>query len=558
MSSAPTQYCPNCGESNPIDAQSCWNCGQALPTSDERQELWATREDDQDDQDRDGRDGQNRGDNPSGWARPATGSTATDEPSATANRDPGQNLGPDSEATEPFSTPASTQQREPQTGQTRTYPTTWGAPNPDAGGSSGRQRAVRDGDGAPLQDQPIATTPASPYGYGSGQPGSGQPGYGQGARAPGESGPPWFDQSGYAQPGYGQQPTGQAGYGAWAPGGPEGGAGPGAPDPYGQGGYGQQPYGPAGYGQAPYGQTPYDGPAGGYAGGEPPYGGPGGPALAPAGSRGPSGCLLGALGVVLIALVGAVLVALIAYNATTGGQLRDGLRNVAATEVTQLGPVDVPQDGRLTVSEADVNRTIRRYTDDYGAISDPTFEIADSGVVLNFSVLGIDSSYRSGLVAEGGQLRLTDPEAFGAASRVLSADDMTGIVEPALNDILAQSGVTATGVELGDGELTVLTAATGATPAAGTPIATPVTGGNASPIATDSVAPAASGSAAPAASPSRAAKPGDFIGIFGGGASAAPSSASAAGSPSPSPAAPTVSRPSPSPSSSGSPQSDLD
>ncbi len=563
MSSAPTQYCPNCGESNPIDAQSCWNCGQELPTSDERQELWATREDGQAEQDRGDRARQHRGDDPPGWARPGTIGPATDQPAASSERDPGPNPGWGGEATEPFLT--STEQREPQARPTRNYPATWGAPNPAAGGTAGQQRVVQDGDGeSPAQDQTATTTPASPYGYGSGSGGAGQPGYGpsgsgRSAGAPGESGPPWFDQSGSAQPGYGQPPTGPAGYGTWAPGGPEGLAGSGAPDPYAQGGYGQGPYGPTdygqtGYGPAPYGPAPYSGPAVGYAGGEPPYGGP---VLAPAGSRGPSGCLLGALGVVLIALVGAVLVALIAYDATTGGQLRDGLRDVAATEVTQIGPVDVPEDGRLAVSEADVNRTIRRYTDDYGAISDPTFEIADNGVVLNFSVLGIDSSYRSGLVAEGGQLRLTAPVATGAAARVLSADDLTGIVEPALNDILAQSGVTATGVELGDGELTVLTAAAGATPAAGTPVPEPIAGSSASPIATGSVAPAASGSAAPA-SPSRAAKPGDFIGIFGSGASAAPSAATAAGSPSPSPAAPAVSRPSSSPSPSGSPRSDLD
>ncbi len=535
MSSAPTQYCPNCGESNPIDAQTCWNCGQPLPTSDERQELWATRAEDGD----------------AGGERDAD-ATVTDRPAGGSDRTRG------GQATEPFPAgadrdAASVRGVRPaaespsggsQSGETRSY-SAWGVPNPDASGSSGRQRAVSGGGNPASVDEPPATTPAGSSGYrpddaigpqgGTRQayPGSGQPAYGAGGPAPGESAPPWYDQSGYGQApgqqpygqaGSGQQPSGQAGYGAWTPGGAEGfPAGSGTPDPYApdayaQGAYGQQPYGQTDYGQASYGQTQY-GPGGGYPGDVLGGGGPGGPVLAPrAGSRGPSGCLLGALGVVLIALVGAVLVAVVAYNAATGGQLRDGLRDVASTEVTQLGPVDVPEDGRLTISEADVNRTIRRYTDDYGAISDPTFAIDPNGVVLDFSVLGIDSSYRSGLVAEGGQLRLTDPQASGAASRVLGAGDMAGIVEPALNDILRQSGVTPTGVELGDGELTVLTAGTGATPAAGTPAATPVTGTSAAPIATDPVAPSASGSSA--------SKPGDFIGIFGrGSASPSPSSA---------------------------------
>ncbi len=545
MSSVPTQYCPNCGESNPIDAQTCWNCGQPLPTSDERQELWATRAEDGD-----------------AGGEGAAGATPTDRSAGGSDRiRSGQ-------ATEPFPTgtdrdaasgraprPAESPSDSSRPGETRSY-SAWGIPNPDPSGPSRRQRDS-SGSNPASADQSPAMTPASSAGDGPGDasgarsgtqpayPGFGQPAYGPGDPAPGESAPPWYDQSGYGQApgqqpygqaGSGQQPYGQSGYGPWTSSGAEGfpaGSGtsdPYAPDAYAQGTYEQLPYGQNDYGQQSYGQTQYA-PGGGYPGDGPGGGGPGGPVLAPgASSRGPSGCLLGALGVVLIALVGAVLVAVAAYNAATGGQLRDGLRDVAATEVTQLGPVDVPEDGRLTVSEADVNRSIRRYTDDYGAISDPTFAIAPNGVVLDFSVLGIDSSYRSGLVAEGGQLRLTDPRASGAASRVLGAGDMASIVEPALNDILRQSGVAATGVELGDGELTVLTAGTGATPAAVTPAATPVTGGSASPIATGSVAPsasssaapAASGSAAPSVSASAASKPGDFIGIFARG-SASPS-----------------------------------
>lgn len=458
MSSASTQYCPNCGESNPIDAQTCWNCGQALPTPDERQALWSTRDGNEtagDDAESGDGTANRPGDDPR-WSSAAT------EPFTTPDRD----------ATSPAERPAET----PRSGDTRTYPSTWGAPATD---SSSRRRALGDR-GSYGTDQPTTAPPAGPgqgpTGYG--QAGYGPSGYGPGGTAPDEGGYPGQGQSGPTPGGYGQ-----GGYPAWSTG---------AGDPYapgevagqpgvGQPGWGQPgPYGPEQYAQGPwpgeYGPTPYG-----------PQGGSGVPVLGqPVVSRRPSGCLLGALGLVLIALVGAVLVALVAYDAATGDGLRDGLREVAATEVTQIGPVEVPEDGRLTVSEADVNRTIRRYTDQYGAISDPTFAIDPGGVVLNFSVLGIDSSYQSGLVAEGGQLRLTDPAASGAAARVLDAGDMVGIVEPALNDILRQSGVTAARVELGDGELTVVTSATAATPTAGTPLAVP------SPRPASSVPPAAS------------------------------------------------------------------
>lgn len=484
MSSASTQYCPNCGASNPIDARSCWNCGQALPTSDERQELWATRE--------------------AVAGRDAPSGDPTDDDSGPEGNGLGGSRPWSGAATEPFRTPETVAPSTPRsaegarTGDTRTFPTTWGAPNPD----SGRRRASGSGNAA--AGPPMTTPQAGNHGYG-----------------PPETSEPPSDVGGSGQmhPGYGQSGRGQSAYPSWDPGVREE-FGAGQPEsPYAPGGYTQIPYGQPEYGDVTYGQPP------GYGGGI----GPGGPIIAAA--RGPSGCLLGALGIVLIALLGAVLVAIVAYNAATGDQLRDGLRDVAATEVTRTGPVDVPQDGRLRVSEADVNRTIRRYTDDYGAISDPTLNIDPQGVVLNFSVLGINSSYRAGLVADGGQLRLTDPRASGAASRVLGAGDMASIVEPSLNDILRQSGVTATGVELGDGELTVLTAGSGATPAAGTPVATPVTGSVSGQPA--SVVPSDAGSAAPAtngsAVPSNTApnKPrGNLIGIFGASGSAAPSAAS--------------------------------
>ena len=527
MSSASTQYCPNCGASNPIDAQSCWNCGQALPTSDERQELWSTREAETD------RDAA-RGNEPADPAGPLG------DRSGNAGAWSGA-------ATEPFQTPAGGN----RSGDTRTYPTTWGAPDPD---STGPQWAGSSGD-VPAAGQPAASTPANDYGYragatsvappGSGDDGQGFPDYGPGGYGQGEAAP-----AGGTQPGYGPASYGRNVYPSWNPApAPAGDYAAGQPaSPYGPGDGPRQPYAQTDYGVAPYDQQPaYGVGPGGF--------GPGGPVLAlPVGPRGPSGCLLGVLGVVLIALVGAVLVAIVAYNAATGDQLRDGLRDVAATEVTRTGPVEIPEDGRLTVGEADVNRTIRRYTDNYGAISDPTLAINPDGVVLNFSVLGIDSAYRSGLVAEGGQLRLTDPRASGAASRVLGADDMAAIVEPALNDILRQSGVTATGVELGDGELTVLTAGNGVTPVAGTPAATPVTApASTAPNIAGSATPASSGPAAP---PSAApGKPGGgFIGIFGDASgSPSPSGATGAGAQggSAAPSAP------PTPAASGSMRTDI-
>ncbi len=510
-----SKYCPNCGQPNPIDATTCSNCDQVLPTSDEVREALAAR------------------DSSGGWdpdaPDPGRHDQATESWEGWGSRsgDPDQQAGESSTTGRyPISDRSATSPADPaaETGDTppRRDWAGWGAPaqspaSPTTASDSGTQRAVPawgppTAPGAGVGSSQGATAAADAYGQPAyGQPTYGSPPYGNAdyGQPSGSYGQPAFDQPG----GYGQQGT-QTGYGQQA---------------YGQPAYGQPPYGQQAYGQPPYGQDAWRqgaGEAGYDAPGSPGGPPPGAPPTPPAGRRGPSGCLLGALGVVIVGLVAAALIVMVIVNGATGDGLRDGLREVAATEASRVGPVEIPADGRLSVTEAEINRSIRQYTDDFGAIDDPTVNIAPDGLELNFSTVGIASTWRAGMAVEDGRLVLTDPSADGLASRVLGADDVVAVVEPALNDILRQSGVIATSVELGDGELTVVTAPTaGATPTAGTPAA----GGTVEPAPSQSASGSpttASGSPAPSAAPSSPdGIDSTFIGLFGPSPSPAASSA---------------------------------
>ena len=542
MSSATSQYCPNCGASNPIDATECRVCGQFLPSEEERQALWATRADASSDNDPTAPgavgDG-DRGDTPAQGDQPRPSWEQQD--------------------TQPLETPAtglagSDEQRN--------------APESPPWSAGGTSNDSQSGWGA-TRDTPDAGSAARTW------PGGGQP---------------WGEQ---AEPYRAPDPAGQAspsgdpaGSGAWPSAGydeerygPEA-AGWAAPPP-GAVGSGQSPYGP---GAAPTGRYPAGGPQWGPTGYAPPVDaapggppnagppmapgaqagqprGPGGPAGIATGSRGPSGCLLGGLGVVLIALAVAVLVGLVVVNNATGSHLRGNLQDVAATQVASLGPVAVPADGRLTVSAADLTSAIREHTDQYGAINDPTIAIAPDGITLDFRVVGVGSSYHAGVAAENGRLRLTNPTASGAAARVLSAGDMAAVVEPSLNQILMQSGLEATGVDLGQGQLTIMTrpvagAAGRSTPAAmpAAPSASPARSGVATPTGAQSGTPSPSGqlrpsgstrpspsaslrpSVSPTASPSASAPPSGSRGLgeFLGAASSPSGSPTHSPSPSPS------------------------
>lgn len=187
----------------------------------------------------------------------------------------------------------------------------------------------------------------------------------------------------------------------------------------------------------------------------------------PARRRGPGGCVLGCLGLLLILAVAAALfffaILPVARDAT-----RDRLRDSVATQVTRIDTLPVLPTGELVVTEEDVNRRLRENIGDFRQVSDPRFTIDPNGVALTVDVLRTRSTYRGGVAVEDGRLVVTNPEVDGAAGQVLPADDVAGFVEDLLNDLQVRSDVEFTSVELRNGEMVIKTTATG-TPSVATP-----------------------------------------------------------------------------------------
>ena len=579
MNSATSQYCPNCGASNPIDATECRVCGQSLPSAQERQELWSTRGDatphtnadapgEAAEGARDAAGGDGPGDEPlpGDRAHPTWEQQDTQplEAPAAAPADPG--LDQDAHGAASWSA-------EPPPGDTRPAESGWGAaPRGTSGAGAGTSSWPAAGATwrRPLASDPPEVT-REPAGPGAGQQWSehADPYRAAGAAELTQDVASPADTAGWPATGYGDDRY-RMGTAGWGP----------AP---GESGGGQSPYG--------YGIPP----TGGYAAGAPQWGPAasaqrpsmgmpaaagrsGGPvAPPPAGGRGPSGCLLGGLGVVLIVLAAAVLVGLVVINNATGDHLRGSLQNVAATQIASIGPVAAPSGGRLTVSAANLTSVVRQHTDQYGAIHDPTVDITPAGLALDFEVVGVGSSYHAGVMAENGHLRLTNPTASGAAARVLSADDMASVIELSLNQILTQSGLEATDVELGQGQMTIMTrpvarAAGSGTPAAmsGSPSASPsvspsdpatprgARSGSLSPSPSGQIRPSGLDSSRPSASatvrPSSSAQPSGSGGLGGafGGVPSPFGSASGTASTSPPDSSSTSPSPSTSPSASAS------
>ncbi|HEV2108959.1 MAG TPA: hypothetical protein VGR16_11900 [Thermomicrobiales bacterium] len=179
------------------------------------------------------------------------------------------------------------------------------------------------------------------------------------------------------------------------------------------------------------------------------------------------GCLLGALGLLVILGVAAAiffLAVLPVIRETARGQLRDAV----TTQVDRIRRLPVLSTGEFVITEEDVNRRIRENMGQFGQVSDPVFDIGSDGVTLAVDLLGTESTYRGGLAIEEGRIVVTDPQVTGIAGQILPAEDVAGFVEDLLNDLQRRSNVEFTDVRLSNGKVTIETRSTG-TPAAGTP-----------------------------------------------------------------------------------------
>ena len=192
--------------------------------------------------------------------------------------------------------------------------------------------------------------------------------------------------------------------------------------------------------------------------------------------RSAGGCLMGFVAFTVICILSAVFGGLVVGRPLLENAVGDELEEVIATQVVRELDASVTTAGRApgtyVISAEEINDELAAHAKDYEPLENPTVTIDHDGLEIRFKVYGLESSYRGMVDAERGRIVLTDVQADGAASQVLSAGDVKEIVEDELNGYFEREGLTVESVELGDGVLTVVTAPAGGTPAAaGTPVA---------------------------------------------------------------------------------------
>lgn len=185
------------------------------------------------------------------------------------------------------------------------------------------------------------------------------------------------------------------------------------------------------------------------------------PPVAPRPS-GPHGCVLGCLALLLIGAV-AVVVLWGGIKPLISNRVEDDVAVGIANELRTVDRVEVPANGQIVLSEAEINADLDRYADVYEPLSGVEANVTADGVALSFSLYRVTSTFRGGLAVEDGRIVVTDPELSGIASRAIDIDDVAAIFEREVGDLLDRSGLRPTGVRLREGSIVVTTEPTTST-----------------------------------------------------------------------------------------------
>jgi hypothetical protein len=185
------------------------------------------------------------------------------------------------------------------------------------------------------------------------------------------------------------------------------------------------------------------------------------------------GCLLYSVTIIvvlLLLLVGAWFVILRPY---ANGMAQTQLNNALAQAVDNI-PSEVallPSGGTVPISDNTLNLLLSDQSSSSNIVQNPNITISPQNVVFKFQVFGFDCSVTSVPIASNGKIILTDVTLSGIAGVVISADEITNIVNNHLVDAVTRINHSITKVTLKEHEIDLTFGPRGSN--GGTPTGTP-------------------------------------------------------------------------------------
>jgi len=167
---------------------------------------------------------------------------------------------------------------------------------------------------------------------------------------------------------------------------------------------------------------------------------------------GPPAFLLGLIGFVLIAAVGAA-AAILVFGPLLGNDVESGAHDAVASA---LAGASAPP-GTIVVTESQIRNLLRSQTSEFGAIDDPTFRLGANGFTIIFNAPGYSGRVTGDLGVSRGRIVVLDPEITGLAGRVIDIEAIALDLETQVNDWLAAQGLKVQSIENDGNTLTITT-----------------------------------------------------------------------------------------------------
>lgn len=176
--------------------------------------------------------------------------------------------------------------------------------------------------------------------------------------------------------------------------------------------------------------------------------------------------ILGIVGLCLLICAGGVVYAL----TQIGPGIRDSVSGLTSTGVAaQLNAVGATGPGNYVITDQALTDGInQQLAGDSGNVRGVGVTIDTSGVEIIVDLGGQTLGYRAGLEADGGEIRLTDPQAdAGIIGNVVPTDWIAGGLEDGLNSYFRANDLTVSSVELAKGQVQIATQQRDAKPSNG-------------------------------------------------------------------------------------------
>ncbi|MGH2558752.1 MAG: zinc ribbon domain-containing protein [Thermomicrobiales bacterium] len=173
-------------------------------------------------------------------------------------------------------------------------------------------------------------------------------------------------------------------------------------------------------------------------------------------TRGPHGCILGLVALVMMCAVAgsfAWLVGRPLLNDAIESEVDEGI----ATQVAGIERLPVAAGGDLRITEEEINEGIASYGESFNPVEDPRVEIRSGEISVGFDLYGSHSTYHGDLDVRDGRLVVVDARVDGPAGRFLDEDAFAEILEEQFAALMARFDLTPTDVRVADGVLVIET-----------------------------------------------------------------------------------------------------